>query len=243
MSCRIVNCLPSADRKKARDWLLLGEKQIAECEQSGTLCACGESVMDNVQNIRSVIGRPVLSVQTANKLGHINDLVVDPLTGQLAGISIERVAESHALVEWRDIHSIGPDAIMVDRDDSLLAVDQSPIKTLPRAKNDLIGVKVITEHGQLIGTIAGLSLFLADKPLFIYEVRSSIFDRLLGHALYFAASLGCAFSDDGTSLLIRDDTETMDHSLEAAARRLPGPYTAPPYQPAAPRIEVRSHSH
>ena len=91
MSCRIVNCLPSADRKKARDWLLLGEKQIAECEQSGTLCACGESVMDNV------------------------------------------------LVEWRDIHSIGPDAIMVDRDDLLLPVDQSPIKTLPRAKNDLIG--------------------------------------------------------------------------------------------------------
>ena len=200
------------------------------------------SLMENVQNIRSVIGRPVLSLETANKLGSVDDLIVDPLKGQLAGISIQRLDESRALVEWRVVHSIGSDAIMVDRDDSLVQFDRSTIKTLPRAKKDLIGVKVITEHGELMGKISALFLCLAETPVFIYEVRSSIFDKLLGHAVYFAASLGCAFSDDGISLVVTDDPDRMDRSLGAAARRLMGPYDFMPYQPAVPRVEVRTRT-
>jgi hypothetical protein len=42
-----------------------------------------------------------------------------------------------------DIHSLGPDAVMIERDESLLPPDQSPIKTLLRAKNELSGVKLI----------------------------------------------------------------------------------------------------
>jgi uncharacterized protein YrrD len=199
--------------------------------------------MENVLKIGSIIGRPVLSLQTANKLGQVDDLVVDPLKGRLAGFSIQRGDETHALVEWRVVHSVGADAIMVDRDDSPVEIDRSPITVFPQAKKDLIGVKVITEHGQLMGKISDLFLCLTEAPLFIYEVRSSIFDKLLGQAFYFAASLGCAFSDDATSLIVTDDPDRMDHDLTATAQRLLGPYDLPPYQAAAmPRIEVRTRS-
>ena len=156
--------------------------------------------MDNVQNIEQLIGRPVVSLETANKLGHVADLLTDPLSGQLAGFSVHRLDESYALTSMLDVHDIGPDAIIVERDQSLAPVDDSSLKTLPKAKDNLRGVKVITEHGQLLGNISNLYLCVDKRPVLIYEVRSSLFDKLLGRAFYFAASLGCAFSDDGTAL-------------------------------------------
>ena len=201
-----------------------------------------DSLMNNVQEIGSLIGRQVLSVDSANKLGHVHDLIVDPLKGQLAGLSIQQLDENLALVEQPEIHSIGPDAVMVARDESLVLHDESRIKTLPKAKNGLKGVQVITDRGQVIGKIANLFICVVEMPLFIYEVRSSIIDKLLGHALYFPASLGCAFSDDGTALVVPDDTDRMDSNLEAAAQRLLGSYECARYEPGAPRVIVRSHS-
>jgi len=198
--------------------------------------------MDNVQNIEQLIGRPVVSLETANKLGHVADLLTDPLSGQLAGFSVHRLDESYGLTSMLDVHDIGPDAIIVERDQSLSPVDDSSLKTLPKAKDNLIGVKVITEHGQLLGNISNLYLCIDKRPVFIYEVRSSLFDKLLGRAFYFAASLGCAFSEDRTALVVTGGPENMYHRLEAAADRLLGPYRSDLPQTSGIRIEVRSRA-
>ncbi|SRR6266403_808104 len=198
--------------------------------------------LDNVQNIEQLIGRPVLSLATANKLGHIADLLTDPLSGELAGFWVRRLDESYALTSMMDVHDIGPDAIIVERDQSLAPDDDSLLKTLPKAKDNLIGVKVITEHGQLLGNISNLYLCVDKKPVFIYEVRSSLFDKLLGRAFYFGASLGCAFSEDATALVVTGGPENMYHRLEAAAERLLAPYNSDFKQTSGIHIEVRSHA-
>jgi uncharacterized protein YrrD len=198
--------------------------------------------LDNVQNIDKLIGRQVVSLETANMMGHVADLLADPLSGQLGGLSVQRLDESYALVSMIDLHDIGPDAIIVERDESLVSTDASPLKTVPKAKDNLIGVKVITEHGQLLGNISNLYLCFERKPAFIYEVRSSLLDKLLGRAFYFAASLGCAFSDDRTALVVTGGLEDMHHRLETAAERLLGPYQTDFKQPSGIHIEVRSHA-
>src|SRR6185503_1438 len=135
-----------------------------------------------------------------------------------------------------EIHSIGPDAVMIESDQSLVPPDQSPLKTFPFAKNGLIGVKVITEDGKLLGEIANVYVHLDQaKSLFIYEVRSSILDKLLGHALYFPASFGCAFADDASRLVVSNDTERADRKLETIASRLFSPSGS--YNP---QVSVRS---
>ncbi len=198
--------------------------------------------MSNIKNIQKVIGRPVVSVETADTLGDVDDLIVDTIAGELAGFSVQRPDNSHALASIIDVHDIGPDAIMVERDVSLVLAQASPLNNLPKAKANLVGASVITEHGQSMGKIADLFLSFAPPFVFIYEVRSSIFDKLLGHAFYFAASLGCAFSTDGTALVVNGDTEKMDHSLESAAKRLIGPYDSPVGQSSGFTIEVRTHA-
>src|SRR5215813_120192 len=176
--------------------------------------------MGRIDSIYKIIGRSVISLETANKLGEIADLLIDPLSGELAGVSVQRLDESIGVASMLDIHDVGPDAVIVDHDQVLVLVDASPLNTLPMAKNNLIGVKVVTEHGQLLGNISNLFLCVTRRPVFIYEVRSSLIDKLLGRAFYFAASLGWAFSDDGTALVVSGDPDQMDHSVEAAAERL-----------------------
>jgi uncharacterized protein YrrD len=198
--------------------------------------------VNNVEKIEQIIGRAIVSLETANTLGHVADLLADPLSGQLAGFSVQRLDESFALVSMLDIHDMGRDAIIVERDGSLVPSDESPVKTLPKAKENLTGVKVITEHGQLLGNISNLYLCFDKTPAFIYEVRSSLFDKLLGRAFYFAASLGCAFSDDRTALVVTGGPEDMHHKLETAAERLLGPHQIGFKPTAGIHIEVRSRA-
>jgi hypothetical protein len=95
---------------------------------------------------------------------------------------------------------------------------------------------------ELLGNISNLYLCVDKRPVFIYEVRSSLFDKLLERAFYFAASLGCAFSDDGTALVVTGGPESMYHRLEAAAERLLGPYNSDIKQTSGIHIQVRSHA-
>ena len=198
--------------------------------------------LENVEGLGKLIGRPVVSVETANKLGHINDLIVEPLTGRLAGFCVARFDETSALVSVIDVHGIGPDAIMVERDESLVLAAASPLAELPRAKTNLIGVKIITEHGQLLGKISDLHLCLLKDPVLIYEVRASIFDKLLGHALYVSASLGSALAADRSALVINGAPDKLENQLEAVANRVFGPFQTKSFQPSALQVEVRSRA-
>ncbi len=197
--------------------------------------------MQDVENIQRIIGRAVVSLETANKLGKVTDLLVDPLSGQLAGLCAQREDESYALASILDMHEIGPDAVMVEGDTSLVLTEASPLNKLPKAKGDLIGVKVVTDHGQVLGSISNLYLYLGKRPVFIYEVRSSLIDKLLGREIYFPASLISAFAADRKSVLVRGSAEDMDHNVETAAERLLGPYELLRQTPVFD-VRVRTHT-
>jgi uncharacterized protein YrrD len=194
--------------------------------------------MSDIQDLDVLIGRSVLSLDSANKLGEVYDIVVHPTAGDLIGLCVQIPDQSLLLVEQEEIHSIGPDAVMVQSDHSLEPVDQSPLKSLPLAKNGLIGVEVVTEDGKSLGEIANIYFHLENTSgFFIYEVRSSILDKILGHSLYFPASFGRAFADDGTRLVVSNDTENADRKLDAVVARL----FPPPSANVMPEISVRSY--
>ncbi|HEX8145518.1 MAG TPA: hypothetical protein VF553_23315 [Pyrinomonadaceae bacterium] len=193
----------------------------------------------SINSIAILIGRAIVSRATANKLGPIYDLVADPLKGELAGLAVQMPDQSLKLIDSRDIYSFGPDAVMINSDESAIHAQDSLLKGLPLAKNHLVGARVITEGGKVLGQIANVYIHLAETSLFFYEVRSSLLDKLLGHTLYFPASLGRALSQDGTRLVVSDDTgEQSDHTLEALAARLYGPP-----KDEDPVVIVRSRGH
>jgi uncharacterized protein YrrD len=196
------------------------------------------AVTGNIRSIDFFTGRPVLARTSANKLGQVHDLIINPSTGELAGLTLLLPDGSLRLVDYREIYSFGQDAVMINSDESALPVQDSPLKVLPLAKNNFIRANVVSESGKWLGQIANVYALLAETLLLIYEVRSSVLDKLLGHALFFPASLGRAMSADFARLVVAEDTsEKADKSLAALEARLLGPPTEDPV------VTVRSRGH
>jgi len=192
-----------------------------------------------INSIAILIGKSILSRSTANKLGQIYDLVVDPVKGELSGLAIRRLDQSPALIDYQEISSFGPDAVMINSDGSAIPAQVSPLRAAPLAKSSVMGAKVLTEGGKLLGQVANVFIHLAPVSPLFYEVRSSLLDKLLGQALFFPASFGRALSEDGTRLVVADDTaEKADHTLHALETRLFGPPPEPD-----PVVVVRSRGH
>lgn len=192
----------------------------------------------NIHPIDSLIGRTVLARSTANKLGQVHDLVINPSTGELVGLSLRLPDETLRLVDYREIYSFGQDAVMINSDESAVAVQDSPLKALPLGKHNLIGANVVIESGKLLGQIANVYTHLGETVLLIYEVRSSILDKLLGHALFFPASQGRAMSTDFTRIVVAEDTSEKSYkSLSALESGL----FAPPKED--PVITIRSRGY
>lgn len=197
------------------------------------------AIVNDIHPIDVLAGKSVLSRATANKLGQTYDVLVDVAKGELAGVVARMPDESLRLIAYGEIYSLGADAVMINSDESAVPVQDSPLKTLPLAKHNLVGVSVVSENGKLLGHVANIYFHLAETLLLIYEVRSSLLDKLLGHALYFPATQGRAISGDFARIVVADDTgEKADNSLDALTTRLFG---APKEED--PVVIVRSRGH
>ncbi|MGH9902310.1 MAG: PRC-barrel domain-containing protein, partial [Pyrinomonadaceae bacterium] len=149
----------------------------------------------NIQPIDSLIGMTIISRATGNKLGQVHDLVVDPVEGVLLGLSAQAPDGNIYGIEYGEIYNFGPDAVMVNADDSLSSLEGSPLVGPPLAKKNLAGAKIITESGKLLGSIANVFFHSSAPPFVVYEVRESLLDKLLGRAMFIPASAGRAMSE------------------------------------------------
>ena len=115
--------------------------------------------MDNRTVIRAteLSGRAVVDLDAAEKVGKVDRIVLDPDARQVAGLLVSRGAavageRMHMTVPAGAVHAIGPDAVMIHRpatvsDEMMRRLDELP------SVSDLIGRKVVTEDGRLIGRV------------------------------------------------------------------------------------------
>jgi uncharacterized protein YrrD len=182
------------------------------------------TLVNDIHTLDTLIGRPVLSRATANKLGQTYDFIIDVAKGVLAGLVARMPDESLRLVDYGEVYSFGADAVMIISDESAIPLQASPLKALPLARHNLAGVNAVTESGKLLGQIANIYYRLGETLVLIYEVRSSLLDKLLGHALFFPAAQGRAISGDFARIVVADDTgEKAANTLDELAARLFGP--------------------
>lgn len=159
----------------------------------------------DVVPINALVGMPVLSRVSGNKLGEVRDLFVDQMNGMLNGLTVT-VDQGVAALPYDEIYSFGRDAVMANADNSLPPVDEAWLSGQPNVKEHLIGTKVITESGRLLGNIANVFVTVQAPPFVVYEIRESMLDRLLGRQTYILPSDGYALSNDKERLVVPDTT-------------------------------------
>jgi len=104
-------------------------------------------------DVEQLRGRAVVSVQQAEKIGTVHDVLVDTSAHRLAGLVLQGgLFRGGPSIAWADVRTIGQDAVMVD--DRRAAANATVDGAVKLA--DLRGRKVVTDSGELAGTIDGL---------------------------------------------------------------------------------------
>ena len=169
--------------------------------------------LKEVTPISQLTGMSVLSLASGNKLGEILDLFIDPVNGIPVGVTLSTHDGRFAGLLFSGIHSFGRDAVMASADESVTPLESDALgEGQPASK--LIGTKIITESGDMLGQISNVFVTLKPPPQILYEATQSVLDRLLGREFFLPASVGHALSDDCTRLVVADiTTEIADSDL------------------------------
>lgn len=152
-----------------------------------------------------LIGMTVLSRSSGNKLGEVYDLYIDPIEGVLKGVTIQAPNGKLGGIDFKDIYNFGQDAVMAENDASVVLINDGWLEDHPHAKKHLLGTNIVTESGKLLGGIGNIFVRLASPPLVVYEIRDSVFDKLLGRNFYILASTGSAMSADAERIVVPDN--------------------------------------
>lgn len=112
----------------------------------------------------------VVSVQQAEKLGIVDDVLIDPRTHRLGGLILSGgLFRGGPTVAWACVRTIGADAVMVDDTVSATAgVEESTLTRLHAMR----GRKVVTDTGDLAGTLDGAEFDPASGQITSYLVAT-----------------------------------------------------------------------
>jgi len=128
--------------------------------------------------LRAVRGRPVITVDSGERLGEIQDVYIDPQQRRIALLRIRRTSGDINDVAFEDVHSIGADAVMLPSRDVLrLAGDHS--QTFLDI-DELVRLRVVTEQGEARGTVDDAEFDPASGALTAFVISPPGIGGLLG---------------------------------------------------------------
>jgi len=120
-------------------------------------------------------GRAVIDLETAKKVGYVDEIFLDPTQGQIAAF---RVSEGSSLTGGRKIvvpasavESIGPEAIMI-RTSPEMSASEGHLDDFPRLSK-VTGRKVVSEGGRLLGAIDDVLIDSADGRVHGYTLKDA----------------------------------------------------------------------
>ncbi|HWE63964.1 MAG TPA: PRC-barrel domain-containing protein [Chloroflexota bacterium] len=121
-------------------------------------------------NIDQLQGMAVVSVHQAEKLGTIEDVLLDLDQHRVGGLLLHGGPfRGGPVVGWASVRSIGQDAVMVDDSNAAGSGSEGQVSGLTRTQ-ELRGMKVVTDTGALAGTIEGADIDPATGQITRYMV-------------------------------------------------------------------------
>jgi uncharacterized protein YrrD len=127
-----------------------------------------------------LIGRAVIDMEAAERLGKIKEIIVQGDGERVAGFSVvhgETIVGSggkRRMIPASAVYSIGPDAMTV-RGNSMQELAE--LDNLPRM-SDIIGHKMVTQSGRLLGVIDDMLINRADGTIIGFVVGEGVRNKL-----------------------------------------------------------------
>jgi sporulation protein YlmC with PRC-barrel domain len=115
-------------------------------------------------------GRAVVRLEEAQRIGEVEDLMIDPVSRHIVSLKVRTGLFSAAeLVPAAEVKNVGADAVTI-----ALPVEPAPQSAAgapPIALTSILGNKVVTDAGTLVGELQDVLLDWANLAITGYEVR------------------------------------------------------------------------
>ncbi|WP_409056271.1 PRC-barrel domain-containing protein [Streptomyces sp. SYP-A7185] len=101
-----------------------------------------------------VLGHPVISAEDARPAGEVAGLGIDARTRRITELYLKG-SKSGDSVPWTRVRGMGPDAVIIDT--TAAATEAGHGEAHSRALKRLLGLRVLTEYGEDIGTLSDIT--------------------------------------------------------------------------------------
>lgn len=105
-----------------------------------------------MRRFSEVLGQGVVSAATAQRVGTVGSLVIDPAGGRISALRVK--GPDADLVDWAELRGIGPDAVVVSSADAMRLARPGPEERARDGAMDVLGKRVLTDSGTELGTVA-----------------------------------------------------------------------------------------
>ena len=164
-----------------------------------------------------ITGRPVVTVDTAEDIAQVRDVVFSHDNGFLVGFTLNRrgwlSGPMKELLPWASVHGLGPDAVMIAGRDALTSPDGEH-HFADGDGDDVVGGRVITDSGNALGEVTDLVLAIEDGHARVvgYEIGGATVEggpggdrRYIPLPETFAVSRAALIVPASVTNFIRDD--------------------------------------
>jgi uncharacterized protein YrrD len=103
-----------------------------------------------------LVTHPVMDLATATSIGRIDDGIVEPSTGRLAGFVLKKTPAKADWLAWDRINALGADALTVATADAVS--DRSDLSGHLLRADKVIGGRVLTDQGWELANLADVDL-------------------------------------------------------------------------------------
>ena len=111
-----------------------------------------------------LVKRPVVTLG-GEDVAQVKDVIYASATGELAGFTLNGrgifAGPLRKTLPWASVHGLGPDAVMI-KDESALAGKKALSGEREGAGGGVLGSRVITDGGRLLGTVTDLILAVGE---------------------------------------------------------------------------------
>ena len=116
-------------------------------------------------------GRAVVNVEDAKKIGEIDNLLLEPDTRQVSSLKVKTggLFSTPLTIAISQLMNIGPDAVTIKAD--TVSTNQAPSAQETVEVSSLLGNKVVTDAGALLGEVHDVLLDPVSAAVTGYEVR------------------------------------------------------------------------
>lgn len=182
-------------------------------------------------------GRAVISLADAQKVGEVDNVLIDCSQNRVVGLRIKHgLFSSTQVLRARDVHSVGPDAITIPNRELLVDRETATdLNALPDL-NALSGINVVSESGALMGSLDDVDVDGQNLAVTAYYLGGSLWEHLTQGTKRFAATPGLRFG--GKLLIIPDNlAATLNEEAKAVeAAPVPPPATMVGAAPDLPPV-------